>query len=190
MTVVYGDNRAGKTSYTRILKSACRARGGELILGNVTSAVTPLAPIVSIRFQMRGTDAAHDLTAAGEDERVTRVSVFDTQSAGVYLTEKTDVTFRPLDLDLFDKLVKVCKAVRARIEAEQKAIFTSTIGPLRLPSIERVGFGQSRNYAFLLLAITDISTSASKRFSSSTITWRRRADSLMVRGSSDCDGRA
>jgi hypothetical protein len=58
------------------------------------------------------------------------VSVFDTQSAGVYLTEKTDVAFRPLGLDLFDKLVKVCKAVRARVEAEQKAIATSLIGPL------------------------------------------------------------
>ena len=134
MTVVYGDNGAGKTGYTRILKNACRARGRELILGNVTSGVTPPAPVVTIKFQVGGTDAAHDLTVAGADDRIARVSVFDTQSAGVYLTEKTDVAFRPLGLDLFDKLVKACKAVRARIEAEQKAISTSIIGQL-LPQI-------------------------------------------------------
>jgi len=29
LTVVYGDNPAGKTAYIRILKSACRARGQE-----------------------------------------------------------------------------------------------------------------------------------------------------------------
>ena len=29
LTVVYGDNAAGKTGYIRILKSACRARGQE-----------------------------------------------------------------------------------------------------------------------------------------------------------------
>lgn len=130
MTVVYGDNGAGKTGYTRILKNACRARGREPILGNVTSGAAPTAPVVTIRFQVGGTDAAHDLTAVGADDRVARVSVFDTQSAGVYLTEKTDVAFRPLGLDLFDKLVKVCKAVRTRLEAEQKAIATSLIGPL------------------------------------------------------------
>src|SRR3984885_4339381 len=33
LTVVYGDNGAGKTGYIRILKSACRARGQEKILG-------------------------------------------------------------------------------------------------------------------------------------------------------------
>ena len=37
LTVVYGDNAAGKTGYIRILKSACRARGEEQILGNVVS---------------------------------------------------------------------------------------------------------------------------------------------------------
>ena len=57
LTVVYGDNGAGKTGYTRILKNACRARGQELILGNVTSGVAPAAPVVTIKFQLRLADA-------------------------------------------------------------------------------------------------------------------------------------
>lgn len=130
LTVVYGDNGAGKTGYTRILKNACRARGQELILGNVTSGVAPAVPVVIIKFQVGDTDALHDWTGAGADDRVARVSVFDTQSASVYLTEKTDVAFRPLGLDLFDKLVKTCKAVRARLEAEQKTLAASLIAPL------------------------------------------------------------
>ena len=130
LTVVYGDNGAGKTGYTRILKNACRARGREQILGNVTSGVAPPAPVVTIRFQVGGTEAEHAFATAGADDRVARVSVFDTQSAGVYLTEKTDVAFRPLGLDLFDKLVKACKAVRVRLEAEQKALATSLTVPL------------------------------------------------------------
>jgi energy-coupling factor transporter ATP-binding protein EcfA2 len=145
MTVVYGDNGAGKTGYTRILKNACRARGRELILGNVTSGVAPHAPAVTIRFQVGGTEAAHHLTVAGADDRVARVSVFDTQSAGVYLTEKTDVAFRPLGLDLFDKLVKACKAVRSRVETEQKLIATSLIGPLLQQVPEGTGVHQLLN---------------------------------------------
>ena len=53
LTVVYGDNAAGKTGYIRILKSACRARGQEKILGNVVSGATPLTPVVSIKLQGR-----------------------------------------------------------------------------------------------------------------------------------------
>jgi hypothetical protein len=51
LTVVYGDNAAGKTGYIRILKSACRARGPERILGNVTSGAAPHAPVVAIKYK-------------------------------------------------------------------------------------------------------------------------------------------
>ena len=63
----------------------------------------------------------------GEDEFISRVSVFDTQCAAVYLTEKTDVAFRPFGLDLFDQLVRACKAVRKHLEKEQRALASSTL---------------------------------------------------------------
>lgn len=53
--------------------------------------------------------------------------MFDTQCAAVYLTEKTDVAFRPFGLDLFDKLVRACKAVRARLESEQRAVASCSL---------------------------------------------------------------
>ena len=112
LTVVYGDNAAGKTGYIRILKSACRARGHEQILGNVVSGATPLSPIVSIKYKVGTEPEPREWAGTGEDEFISRVSVFDAQCAGVYLTERTDVAFRPFGLDLFDKLVKACKAAR------------------------------------------------------------------------------
>jgi hypothetical protein len=114
LTVVYGDNAAGKTGYIRILKSACRARRQEKILGNVVSGTAPFAPTVSIKYKVGTEPDAREWAGNGEDEFISRVSVFDTQCAAVYLTEKTDVAFRPFGLDLFDKLVKACKAVRTR----------------------------------------------------------------------------
>lgn len=130
LTVVYGDNAAGKTGYIRILKSACRARGQEKILGNIVSGTTPFTPVVSIRYRV-GTDGdSQEWSGDGEDAFVSRISVFDTQSAGIYLTEKTDVAFRPFGLDLFDKLVKACKAVRARLETEQRALQSTALTAL------------------------------------------------------------
>lgn len=130
LTVVYGDNGAGKTGYIRILKSACRARGREHILGNVTSGATPHRPVVAIRYRIGDEPAPREWAGQGDDDFISRVSVFDTQSASVYLTEKTDVAFRPFGLDLFDKLVQTCKAVRTRLEAEQRALGTSAISAL------------------------------------------------------------
>jgi hypothetical protein len=134
LTVVYGDNAAGKTGYIRILKSACRARGQETILGNVISGATPLSPVVSIVYKIGSETEPREWVGSGEDEFISHVSVFDSQCAAVYLTEKTDVAFRPFGLDLFDKLVKACKAVRVKLESEQGALASSAL-PAVLPQI-------------------------------------------------------
>lgn len=122
LTVVYGDNAAGKTGYIRILKSACRARGTEEILGNVVSGAAPHKPVVAIKYKVGTEDNAREWAGKGGGDSISRVSVFDTQCAAVYLTEKTDVAFRPFGLDLFDKLVKACKSVRSRLESEQRSL--------------------------------------------------------------------
>ena len=127
LTIVYGDNGAGKTGYTRILKRACRARGVEEILGNVVSGTTPVKPVVAIKYRVGTDPQSREYAGEGVDDFVSRVSVFDTQSATVYLKEKTNVAFLPFGLDLFDKLVKSCKAVKAALEAEQKALTTNSL---------------------------------------------------------------
>ncbi|HGE2318757.1 TPA: AAA family ATPase [Pseudomonas aeruginosa] len=130
LTVVYGDNGAGKTGYTRILKTACRARGREQILGNVVAGAAPPRQVVAIKYRVQGEPEAREWAGQADDNFIARVSVFDTQSASVYLKEKTDVAFRPFGLDLFDKLVQAAKAVRTRLEAEQRALGASAISGL------------------------------------------------------------
>ena len=132
LTVVYGDNAAGKSGYIRIIKSACRARGTEDILGNVLSGKAPLSPIVSIKYTV-GDGPTKEWTGEGEDESITRVSVFDRHTEAVYTTQKTDVAFRPFGLDLFDKLSKSCAAVRGQLEREQRSLGASVIQTLELP---------------------------------------------------------
>jgi hypothetical protein len=130
LTVVYGDNAAGKTGYIRILKSACRARGQEQILGNVVAGTAPPSVEVSIKYKVGAEPEPREWAGGGEDAFIARVSVFDTQCAAVYLTEKTDVAFRPFGLDLFDKLVQACRGVRARLESEQRALAANPLTAL------------------------------------------------------------
>lgn len=126
LTVVYGDNGAGKTGYIRMLKTACQTRGREKILGNVTSGPSEDGFDFTVTYQVDGSSLQQwaNNQAIGD---LGRINVFDTQSAGVYLTEKTDVAFRPFGLDLFDKLARACEAVRDRLEDEKQTLTESAI---------------------------------------------------------------
>ena len=102
-------------------------RGPEKILGNVVSGTTPLAPVVAIKYKVGAESDPREWAGGNEDNFVSRVSVFDAHCAAVYLTEKTDVAFRPFGLDLFDRLVRACKAVRTKLESEQRALGTNAL---------------------------------------------------------------
>ena len=134
LTVVYGANAAGKSGYTRILKRACRARGAEEILGNVVSGTAPGRPSATIKFTANEKSRDH----LWDDDQLpnpilSRVSVFDHHCASVYVTQQTDVAFRPLGLGLFDKLSAACEAVKKALEKEREAL---EILSLKFPNVD------------------------------------------------------
>ena len=124
LTVVYGANAAGKSGYTRILKRACRARGAEEILGNVVSGTAPGRPSATIAFRV-GDQLSNfhwNDDDAPPNPNLSRVSVFDRHCASVYVSQRTDVAFRPLGLDLFDRLSAACEAVKKTLERERSSL--------------------------------------------------------------------
>jgi energy-coupling factor transporter ATP-binding protein EcfA2 len=122
LTIVYGANAAGKSGFTRILKRACRARGAEEILGNVLSGALPSPPSATISFAVGTKSQQLVWTDQKTHEALGQVSVFDSQSAAVYLREKTDVAFRPFGLDIFDKLADLCEQIRKNLERERREL--------------------------------------------------------------------
>jgi hypothetical protein len=133
LTIVFGQNAAGKSGYTRILKRACRSRFTEDVLGNVLSGEKPLKGRATIRFREGTTETpfewAPSVPPAGP---LAAISVFDAQCAPVYLRDKTDVAFRPFGLDIFDRLSAVCAEIRKRLEMERAALNAT---PSVLPEI-------------------------------------------------------
>lgn len=134
LTIVYGDNGAGKSGYARILKRACRARGAaEPILGDVTSSGSPPIPSALIRYSVGGESADFHWRDRSEADRpLSRVSVFDRQCASVYITKRTDVAFRPMGLDIFDRLADVSEDVRKVLDRERRDLEEQDV---RLPTV-------------------------------------------------------
>lgn len=124
LTVIYGENGAGKSGYSRLLKHACRARDKrEPILPD--ARVEPSAtvkPSAKLRVVVDGVES--DLEwMAGEapPEPLSEISIFDTHCARAYIDNQGDFAFRPYGLDILENLVKLCARVKQRAIEERNA---------------------------------------------------------------------
>lgn len=126
ITVVYGDNGAGKSGYARLLKRACRARHTEVILPNVYGAPVTAAASATFCFSVGGTSQSPEPwqdTGKAEPQPhpvLSAISVFNSECAAVHLKGKNEVAFRPFGLDVPDELGAACKQVKAHLDAEKR----------------------------------------------------------------------
>ncbi len=117
LSVVYGDNGSGKSGYTRILKQVCLSRGGESkIHKNIRDTDNKLSS-AKIHYQLNGEDEDilwGETGCASSD--VSHVMVFDTSASNRLVEEENEVAFRPLGLDVLDKLAGACVKVKHHAE--------------------------------------------------------------------------
>ena len=128
VTIVYGDNGSGKSGYVRILKRACRARGpDERILKNIYTAPAGGPQQAVIDFTAGMQDQSERWTyGLPSTPLLSRVSVFDSRTANVHVDETNDVAYTPYPMNLLERLVRACRAVKSKLEAEIAAIEAQT----------------------------------------------------------------
>lgn len=153
LTVVYGNNGAGKSGYVRVLKRICRARApGDGIKRNVFKA-NGKVPSGTIVFRV-GAEAKEVawVDGAGSPPELGAVSVFDSACASVYVEDKTEVAYRPLGLDLLSKLATACDRVKKVLQDAMTALDGKRFAP--------VGFAVDGAVAKLLAGLRATTTAA------------------------------
>lgn len=123
LTVVYGDNGAGKSGYVRVLKRLCRARApGEGILGNLLSGDSSV-PQGVVEYDV-GDDSRSVPWSDGAvpPAELSAVSVFDADCASVYVEQQSPVAYRPFGLDLLAGLAATCDRVKTVLLAQIAAL--------------------------------------------------------------------
>lgn len=124
LTVIYGENGAGKSGYSRILKHACRAR-------DQREAILPDAKIDP---ENTGTpEAKFDVAIDGvktelawaygspAPEPLSEIAIFDTYCARAYIDNHGDFAYRPYGLDILENLVSLCSKLKAMAAQEKVA---------------------------------------------------------------------
>lgn len=120
LTIIYGDNGAGKSGYARILKHACRARidsKAAPIIPNIYTAA-PGTPRANVSYVVNGQNKNADwqLGQASPPE-LSAVSVFDARTAHVHVDGTNEVAYVPSSLDLMQRLARTADQLRDKCKA-------------------------------------------------------------------------
>ncbi|NIF18242.1 AAA family ATPase [Pantoea sp. Cy-639] len=125
LTVIYGHNGSGKSSYTRILKKmAGKPRAVELKT-NVFKDV-PAQSKCSIVALHNGVEHSNEWQVGNDAIDLLRgVDIFDSEEAAHYLTAESTATYIPPIVGLFEKLATVVEQVREALDDEQKKLISA-----------------------------------------------------------------
>jgi len=130
VTLIYGDNGAGKSGYARILKSACRARWkygrADEILANIYKTQTG-----NQHAEIQYYAGAQELRSVWTNDtesaaQLSEVSVFDTRTANVQVEDTNDLAYTPFPMKLLERLVLTCNAVKEKLQLEIRQLEEQT----------------------------------------------------------------
>lgn len=126
MTVLFGENAAGKSGYVRIFKSAASVRGVEKVLPNIHHPGPPPQPSATIGFRLG--DANGTVTWQGTPgvHPVTRVDVFDARAAVLHVDDDLTYSYTPSDLGLFPLVHNAIERTKVALETQRRKNAPST----------------------------------------------------------------
>ncbi|WP_422362112.1 AAA family ATPase [Reichenbachiella sp.] len=122
LTLVYGDNGAGKSSYVSILKHTCNTRGHKpTINGNLYDPTSfGNDKKAEVEYTIDGTNFQSVNLLNGEinDSTLKSVDVFDTFSANHYIEGEDEIAFIPQGLSIIERFALYLKRIEDKISAE------------------------------------------------------------------------
>jgi recombinational DNA repair ATPase RecF len=147
LTVLFGENAAGKTGYVRVLKRVASVRSAEEILGNV-HASTAATPHAALEYELSGTAKTLEWNDETGVPPFTRMSVFDSRAVALHVDDDLTYIFTPGELALFLHVHRAMDSVKDRLEREKNDASPKAANPFLhrfqrdavvYPKIETIG---------------------------------------------------
>jgi len=132
--IVYGANGSGKSGYCRIFKQLCGSPGPRNLKGNVYEAASTAPKEVEVMFCVD--DASLQKTqvtwqeGSKPPEQLSRMTVFDSDRARVYVDKNRKIEFLPYELDLLNKLVLAARALGSSFDVRESELERAIRAPL------------------------------------------------------------
>lgn len=125
LTVVYGHNGSGKSSYTRILKKVSGKLRAMELKANVFQA-PPAESKCQISYRHDGTDHSSEWhIGSAPIEALRQIDIFDSDEAGHYLRGESAATYTPPAVGLFEKLAAATDKIKELLQTEQAKLISA-----------------------------------------------------------------
>jgi len=122
ITLVYGHNAAGKSSYARALKSIARAAHREPVLPNLFAPSPTKEPQAVVEVEVDGVRSPHIVSFANPQLVLPSTTVFDGRCASAYLGSRRKVEFTPIPLLLFGRAASAQQRLQELVDARIGAL--------------------------------------------------------------------
>lgn len=144
LTVVYGPNASGKSSFVRALKKLCRTVDADCVVRPSVYDATGSRVVPSAEVTYRdGGEVINARTSLTGDVavRLTGMSVFDSRCAELYTDRENTVQFVPSELHLLVRLADLQNRLRHTISEERDGLLAQRPAVDRYP--EQTGVGSA-----------------------------------------------
>jgi len=120
INIVYGNNGAGKSSYSKVLKNACLTRGDTPNLSHNIFSEKLGNPSLDIQIESNNKIELISWDSQCEpDTRLKSIRVFDSSSSIHYLSKSDQLNFKPPALKLLDELLQACNFIQQKVKLDE-----------------------------------------------------------------------
>lgn len=172
LTVVYGHNGSGKSSYARLLKKAT-GKPRALDLKPDVFQTVPVQGQCQFTYELNGVEMSTAWLSNGVPVAALRaVDIFDTEEAGHYLSGESAAAYIPPVVAVFENLALVCDQVKAQLQDEQGKLVKA------LPALphEYSATAAGKSYSSLKSDVAEPTLSA-------LLTWPRESEIALAQAS-------
>ncbi len=129
LTIVYGQNGSGKSSYVRLLKHISGAKKPGKLMGNV---YVQQQQSQDCSFVITKDGTRHEISWTpdqGALNELRTVQLYDTECANLYVNDENEVAYEPWILLFFTKLTEACIKVGQALKQEMELIAPTKLVP-------------------------------------------------------------
>ena len=119
LTVVYGENGSGKSSYVRILKALENHLHAASVLENVFDE-NPIPAKAEVLFSVDGTD--HPITWSKSYKAKCPLQIYDTATAKQFVDKENEVVYEPKTLSLITQMASIYEQVSTIYKNRQQEV--------------------------------------------------------------------
>ncbi len=119
LTIVYGNNGSGKSSYSRILRKLCWSRNSSIILKkNVFNPSTSQQQVEFI-LEVNGTNVPFTwIENSPSNPILNSIFVFDNECGHIYINNENPTEYKPVGIDVLERLIATFTSINQTLNSD------------------------------------------------------------------------